>query len=356
MTERKRLVVVVKYAAPTTRISGIVEFLRVLLRHLTERWDVHVVSYDAEGTGRGPIDLDGYSVHRVGFPFPVTAGHRAASLDPDATIVVSGINDLRLAVPYFGMLAASLGPGTPAAFFQATNVKAPPSRAFTAVVRRFSPILCGGPRIHADFARRLGDRALPLPPAVDVGALSAVQPAPKSRPLRFGFVNHFRTVKGADLALDAFAALAEEHDDIEFLAAGTGPLGETLRSRYRSMPRIQFRGYLHERERLALMRSCDVMALPFRTDVSVLGLSQTVLECLALGVVVVGSDTPSIAPALRPGVDGLLVDEEELLPALRRLHDDAATREAMAAAARERAIDFDVGGCCRALEKWLVTR
>jgi glycosyltransferase involved in cell wall biosynthesis len=122
------------------------------------------------------------------------------------------------------------------------------------------------------------------------------------------------------------------------------------------MPRIQFRGYLHERERLALMRSCDVMALPFRTDVSVLGLSQTVLECLALGVVVVGSDTPSIAPALRPGVDGLLVDEEELLPALRRLHDDAVTREAMAAAARERAIDFDVGGCSRALEKWLVTR
>ena len=72
MGEPRRLVVVVKYSAPTTRISGIVEFLRVLLRELNERWDVHVVSYDAEGTGRGPIDLDGYSVHRVGFPFPVT--------------------------------------------------------------------------------------------------------------------------------------------------------------------------------------------------------------------------------------------------------------------------------------------
>jgi glycosyltransferase involved in cell wall biosynthesis len=353
MGERKRLVVVVKYAAPTTRISGIVEFLRVLLRHLAERWDVHVVSYDAEGTGRGPIDLDGYSVHRVGFPFPVTAGRRAASLEPDATIVISGINDLRLAVPYFGVLATSLGRKTPAAFFQATNVRAAPSRAFATVLRRFSPILCGGPRIHADFARRLGDRALPLPPAVDVAALSAIEPAPKSRPLRFGFVNHFTTVKGADLALEAFAALADEHDDIEFLAAGTGPLAEDLRSRYRSTPRIQFRGYLHEAERLALMRSCDVMVLPFRTDVSVLGLSQTVLECLALGVVVVGSDTPAIAPAIRPGIDGFLVDEPELLPTLRRLHDDATTRKAMAAAARERAADFDVGGCACTLEKWL---
>jgi glycosyltransferase involved in cell wall biosynthesis len=351
--ERRRLVVVVKYAAPTTRISGIVEFLRVLLRELTERWDVHVVSYDAEGTGRGPIDLDGYSVHRVGFPFPVTAGRRATSLDPDVILVVSGINDLRLAVPYFGLLSASLGSGTTAAFFQATNVRAAPSRAFAAVLRRFSPILCGGPRIHADFARRFGDRALPLPPAVDVATLAAVPEAPKSRPLRFGFVNHFTTVKGADLALEAFAALAEEHDDIEFLAAGTGPLAESLRSRYRTTPRLQFRGYLHEAERLSLMRSCDVMALPFRTDVSVLGLSQTVLECLALGVVVVGSDTPAIAPAIRPGVDGLLVDEDELLPALQRLHDEPATREAMAAAARERAADFDVGGCARALEKWL---
>ncbi len=353
MGERRRLVVVVKYAAPTTRISGIVEFLRVLLRELNERWDVHVVSYDAEGTGRGPIDLDGYSVHRVGFPFPVTAGRRAAALRPDVTLVVSGINDLRLAVPYFGVLAASLGRGTEAAFFQATNVRAAPSRAFAAVLRRFSPILCGGPRIHADFARRFGDRALPLPPAVDVEALDAVPEAPKSRPLRFGFVNHFTTVKGADLALEAFAALAEEHDDIEFLAAGTGPLAESLRSRYRTMPRLQFRGYLHEAERLSLMRSCDVMVLPFRTDVSVLGLSQTVLECLALGVVVVGSDTPAIAPALRPGVDSFLVDEAGLLPALRRLHDEPELRAAMAVAARERADDFDVAGCARTLEKWL---
>src|SRR4030095_10095792 len=101
VAERKRLVGIVKYAAPTTRISGIVEFLRVLLRDLTARWGVHGVSHGAEGTGRGPIDLDGYSVHRVGFPFPITAGRRAAALDPDATIVVSGINDLRLAVPYF---------------------------------------------------------------------------------------------------------------------------------------------------------------------------------------------------------------------------------------------------------------
>ena len=353
MGDRRRLVVVVKYSAPTTRISGIVEFLRVLMRELTERWDVHVVSYDAEGTGRGPIDLDGYSVHRVGFPFPVTAGRRATALRPDVVLVVSGINDLRLAVPYFGLLSASLGTGTEAAFFQATNVRAAPSRAFAAVLSRFSPILCGGPRIHADFARRFGDRALPLPPAVDVGALAVVPEAPKSRPLRFGFVNHFTTVKGADLALEAFAALADEHDDIEFLAAGTGPLAESLRSRYRKMPRLQFRGYLHEAERLSLMRSCDVMALPFRTDVSVLGLSQTVLECLALGVVVVGSDTPAIAPAIRPGVDGLLVDEADLLPALRRLHDEPHTRASMAAAARERAGDFDVGGCARALEKWL---
>jgi hypothetical protein len=42
--ERRRLVVVVKYAAPTTRISGIVEFLRVLLRCMAGRHDVHVVS------------------------------------------------------------------------------------------------------------------------------------------------------------------------------------------------------------------------------------------------------------------------------------------------------------------------
>lgn len=346
MDDRRRLVVVVKYAAPTTRISGIVEFLRVLLRRMADGYDVHVVSYDTDGTGPGPIELDGYSVHRVGFPFPVTAGRRAAALRPDATLVVSGINDLRLAVPYFGLLGSSLGRGTPAAFLQATNVRSAPSAAFGRVLRRYDPVLCGGPRIAEDFAARLGGRVVALPPAVDVEDLSAVCPAPKPRPLRFGFVNHFTTVKGADLALEAFAALAEEHDDVDFVAAGTGPLGEKLRRRFRSLPGLQFRGYLHERERLALMRSCDVMVLPFRTDVSVLGLSQTVLECLALGVVVVGSDTPSIAPALRPGVDGVLVDGgDELLSALRCLHDDRPRLAAMSAAAREGARDYDVREC-----------
>src|SRR5215217_5912683 len=102
------------------------------------------------------------------------------------------------------------------------------------------------------------------------------------------------------------------------------------------------------------MRSCDVMALPFRTDVSVLGLSQTVLECLALGVVVIGSDTPAIAPALRPGVDGVLVDGgAELLAALRCLHADRGRRAAMSAAARERARDYDVGQCATTLAEHL---
>jgi glycosyltransferase involved in cell wall biosynthesis len=352
--ERRRLVVVVKYAAPTTRISGIVEFLRILLRRMADRYDIHVVSYDTDGTGPGPIELDGYSVHRVGFPFPVRAGRRAAALQPDATLVVSGINDLRLAVPYFGLLAASLGRATTAAFFQATNVRSAPPRAFAAVLRRFSPILCGGPRITADFARRLGDRAVPLPSAVDVDALSAVRPAPKPLPLRFGFVNHFTEVKGGDLALEAFAALADEHGDVDFVAAGTGPLTDELQRRFGAVPRLQFRGYLQEDERLALMGSCDVMALPFRTDVSVLGLSQTVLECLALGVVVVGSNTPAIAPALRPGVDGLLADGgTELLAALRRLHDERATLSAMSSAAREGAWRYDVKACATSLAEHL---
>jgi glycosyltransferase involved in cell wall biosynthesis len=315
---------------------------------------VHVVSYDTDGTGPGPIELDGYSVHRVGFPFPVSAGRRAATLQPDATLVVSGINDLRVAVPYFGLLGVSLGRGTGAAFLQATNVRSAPSAAFARVLRRYDPVLCGGPRIADDFAARLGGRAVSLPPAVDVEDLSTVCPAPKPRPLRFGFVNQFTTVKGADLALEAFATLAEEHDDVDFVAAGTGSLGDELRRRFRSVPRLQFRGYLHERERLALMRSCDVMVLPFRTDVSVLGLSQTVLECLALGVVVVGSNTPAIAPALRPGVDGFLADGgTELLAALRRLHDERATLSAMSSAAREGAWRYDVKACATTLAEHL---
>ncbi|MBA3303051.1 MAG: methyltransferase domain-containing protein, partial [Acidimicrobiia bacterium] len=206
-TAKPRLAVVVKYHPPGQRISGIVGFLTALHRRLAKSWDLHVVSYETEGRGARTVEVAGYQVHRVGFPFPVTSWRKARALRADAVLVVSGINDLRLAAPYFALLSSFSGrrDGVRRAFLQATHVAQRPPAAFTRMLRRYDSVVCAGPAIHDDLAPAAGDRAVLVRPGVDVAVLDAVRPAPKPRRLRYGFVNHLNPRKGADIAVPALA-------------------------------------------------------------------------------------------------------------------------------------------------------
>jgi hypothetical protein len=56
---RPKLVVVVKSYPPPPRVSGIIGFLTVLIRHLAPSVEVHVVSYDTERSGGRTSVVDG---------------------------------------------------------------------------------------------------------------------------------------------------------------------------------------------------------------------------------------------------------------------------------------------------------
>src|SRR6185295_9672690 len=96
---------------------------------------------------------------RVDAPFPVAAGRRVRALRPDATIVVSGVHDLRQAVPYFAAFEASAGRAGRRVFFQATNVGGTPSSALARVLSRYESVLCASASITERFAPRFGERA-----------------------------------------------------------------------------------------------------------------------------------------------------------------------------------------------------
>ncbi len=341
---KPRLVLIVKYYLPTQRISGVISLVRLLVAGLARRFDVHVVAWRAEPEGPEYVEIEGCAIHRVGAPFPLRAGVKANALRPDAVLVVSGVNDMHLAVPYFGLLNGALRTGAPRCFYQATNTSRPPSALLASVLRGYRAVLCGSPQILEHFAPRFGERAILAVPGVDIEALQSVPTAVRQPRLRLGFVNHLNATKGADIALRAFAALAGQRQDVELIVAGTGVLGNALRQQYADTDRVTFFGFLPDEERLRLMRSCDVMVLPFRTGVSVLGISQTVLECMALGVVVVAADTPATSPAIRSGEEGLLFHSEvELVDLLRSLCDDRQQLAHLAQAAEQRVRrDFDV--------------
>ena len=171
---KPHIAIVVKYYPPLTRISGIVTFVSLLARHLAARADVSVVTYRPARSDAAELEIDGCAIHRVDAPFPLTAGRKVRSLRPDVTLVVSGVHDLRKAVPYFAAFDAAAGRGGQRVFFQATNVGGAPSSALARVLDRYDTILCASTSITERFAPRFGERVVMFLPAVDVEQLAAV--------------------------------------------------------------------------------------------------------------------------------------------------------------------------------------
>ena len=120
--------------------------------------------------------------------------------------------------------------------------------------------------------------------------------------------------------------------------AGTGELEAEIRERLGGNNRVELLGFIEESERIELIARCDVMLLPFRTAVSVLGVSQTVLEVMAAGNVVLGTDTAAIKPSIQDGANGILRPLDEISETLVDLLSHPARIAELGAAAREDAL------------------
>lgn len=339
-----RVAVVVKYYLPMVRISGIVSYLSLVVDELARGADVHVVTACPPGEAAGELRVGRATVHRVAGLFPARAARTVRRFRPDALLLVSGIYDLRQAAAYFAPFRALAGRrGGRRVFYQATNARDASTRALALTLRGFDAYVGASAEIVRLLERGFPGRTHLVEPGVDLARLRAVVASPRTAPHRIGFVNHLNAVKGADLAVDAMLTIAERRDDVDFVVAGTGEMDSEVDARLAGRLRVDRRGFVGDDERMALLASCDAVLLPFRTGVSVLGVSQTVLECMAVGAVVVGSRSGAIEPAIEPGVDGVLFDvPSEIVPAVERLLDEPARTEALRTAARASVERYDV--------------
>lgn len=306
---RRSVAIVVKYFPPYPRISGVLTYISTLAEELGRHHDVHVV------TCTMPPDLavqetsQTCTVHRVERPFVLTAASALRRLEPDVVVTVSGIYDLRLAVAYFLPSLLLSGRSSTKVFYQATWPDRTPNQAFTTFARRYSKLLTASPGIGEIFdGKGLLNHA--IRPAVDVQRLTAAASQRSGGGPKIGFVNHLNHVKGADLAAEVISRLADQLPDSTFVIAGEGDLEETVAQRHAGSPRVELMGFLPEDRRIEVLASCDVMLLPFRQAASVLGVSQTALEVMALGNVVIGTRTGSLDGAIVDGRNGILVDPD----------------------------------------------
>jgi glycosyltransferase involved in cell wall biosynthesis len=126
--------------------------------------------------------------------------------------------------------------------------------------------------------------------------------------------------KRPDLAIRAFAAIADERPEWDLVMLGDGDLRASLESNVPSglRDRIMWTGFLHDaREIAGLYSLCDVMLLP--SDHEPWGV--VVVEAAAAGLAIVASEVVGAAPELvhdgRNGQQFLAGNMASLISALR---------------------------------------
>lgn len=189
--------------------------------------------------------------------------------------------------------------------------------------------------------RAVGADPILVPHGVDLDSFSPRQRTPDGR-VEILAVGRLVAKKGFDVLIEAVGLL---DFDWRLRIVGDGPLRQHLQQAAfdnAEMHRIEFLGARTHAELPALYRSADIVAVPSVVDAEGDrdGLPNVVLEAMACGLAVVGSDVAAIPTAIEHRETGLLVDPSDvfgLANAINELAKDPELRAALGAHARVKA-------------------
>lgn len=133
-------------------------------------------------------------------------------------------------------------------------------------------------------------------------------------------------LKGADRVIAAFRALASDFPGVKLKIIGHYPDGKELRALTGGLPQIEIIKAMHYREIVETIRHALVLMLPSRCE----GTPRVIMEAMAAGVPVVGSDAGGIPYLIRDGETGFVAprgDPKELEKRMRQLITDGELRK-----------------------------
>ena len=207
----------------------------------------------------------------------------------------------------------------------------------------------------------LGARVTLIPHGVDIRRFQADGPATINGRLMVLAVGRLVEKKGFSVLIDA-VALADEPLSVRIV--GDGPLHEHLVAQIASAgvaDRVTLSGPMTHADLPGAYQAAQVVVVPsiVNAEGDRDGLPNVVLEAMAMGRPVVGSDVGAVSAAVEHGATGILVppgDAVALAAAFDRLSTDVALRERLGVAARHRVEhDYELGTCTARLIDHLET-
>jgi glycosyltransferase involved in cell wall biosynthesis len=137
-------------------------------------------------------------------------------------------------------------------------------------------------------------------------------------------------LKGADVLIAAFRRIEADFPSMRLKIMGHFPDRDQM-EKLAAGARIDILSAKHYKESLEVLTRASVLVLPSRSE----GMGRVLLEAMAAGIPVIGSDIGGIPSLIRDGENGFLFpcgDAEALADRLRRLLSDEELRRRMGAA------------------------
>ena len=350
---RTRVAVVTSHYAP--RIGGVESYTASLVRALrdSDRHDVVVIT--TSGCRRTTVeDRDGVPVIRLGAWFTVSN----TPVDPTWLLRVPrllrriGVNvvNAHAPVPFLADVVTLACRRTPVVLtYHSGSMVKGVGGAVDGLLRGYERWVLPRVLVRADrvlavspvAAALTGAGVAVVPPGVDTATFTYAPQRRGARLLYVGRIEKSSRWKGIRVLLQAFAQVLTEVPDAELHLVGAGDdMADlaALADRLGCNGSVVWRGALTGAELVAAYHGCSVVVLPSLTESESFGI--TLVEAMACGRPVVGSDVGGIRFVVRDGVDGLLAppgDPGALARTLVRLLADPDLRERLGRAGRAEA-------------------
>ncbi len=150
-----------------------------------------------------------------------------------------------------------------------------------------------------DYYTEMGFNVVQIPNAIDLNLI------PKKSTKRFEnqiiFAGRLSKEKGIDILLETAVELP---DNYHLLIAGSGPMEESVQNLAHEKTNVHFLGYQSKQNVLSLIRGSDLLVQPSLEE----GISSTILEAMACGTCILGSDIAGISEIVENNKNGLLVE------------------------------------------------
>jgi len=187
----------------------------------------------------------------------------------------------------------------------------PSFKKILSILARFSLRNADKVRAISSFTLEKARRLSPHKPYFVFPTFTDIDDFLKEEDASFGnfilFVGNLQEVKGINVLIEAFAKISPDFPDFRLILIGDGPEKENLKSQISNLKiedKMEFRGQLSLEETRNIMKKCYCLVLPSRSE----GLGRVLIEAMALGKSVIGSNVGGIPDLVQDGQNGFLFE------------------------------------------------